>query len=240
MIFRTNLALALALMPTTLLAAPTKTVEAIIVDIAARGLPAAVVHALEDGKCDLDSVQMPIAPTPLPPPSSGLKLSHVAVGRGTQNYSCTPNSPASTPVAVGATASLFNATCSAVRAPAVLADVTKHALEFAVPTSEVAQRLLSGHHEFNESGSPFFTLGSDATRWGWVNCKKNGTSNAPDDAAKGPNGLGSVPWLKLSGVDGDYKEIYRLNTAGGVAPKTCGSIQGNFTVEYAAEYWFFK
>ena len=52
--------------------------------------------------------------------------------------------------------------------------------------------------------------------------------------------MGSVLWLKLDGTDGDYKSVYRLNTAGGVAPKTCDGITGDFTVPYAAEYWFWK
>ncbi|CRK36479.1 hypothetical protein BN1708_020001, partial [Verticillium longisporum] len=38
--------------------------------------------------CDLSQARMPIAPEPLPPVSEGLTLKHVAVGRGTQNYTC--------------------------------------------------------------------------------------------------------------------------------------------------------
>lgn len=240
MIFRTSLALALAFAPSAIIAAPTKTVEGNVLDIAARSLPPAVIKAIEDGNCDLDNVKLPAAPTALPPPSAGLYLSHVAIGRGTQNYTCASAAPSSTPVQVGAKAILFNATCSASRAPAVLADVTKHALEYAIPTTELANKMMSGHHEFNTAGVPFFSLDTVNANWGFVNCKKNGTSAAPADAALGTNKLGSVPWLKLTGTEGDYKEIYRVNTAGGVAPKTCEGISGDFTVEYAAEYWFYK
>lgn len=181
-----------------------------------------------------------IAATPLPTPGQGLRLAHVAVGRGTQNYTCTTSSPTETPSAVGAVAKLFNATCSAVRAPAVLADVTTLALSHPVPDNEIAQHLLSGHHEFTDKGVPLFDLNTDLNKWGYIQAKKNGTSNAPATASKGSNGLGSVPWLKLINVEGDYQEVYRLNTAGGVAPKTCEGIQGNFQVEYSAEYWFWK
>jgi hypothetical protein len=60
----------------------------------------------------------------------------------------------------------------------------------------------------------------------------------------GPGGLGngSVPWLYLQYLDGTtngLKAVYRLNTAGGSPPKTCESMPAVFTVQYAAEYWFF-
>jgi hypothetical protein len=180
------------------------------------------------------------APTPLPSPAAGLRLAHVAVGRGTQNYTCKTDSPTETPVAVGAVAKLFNATCSAVRAPAVLADVTSLALQYPIPDNEIAQHMLSGHHEFTAQGNPRFDLNTDLNKWGYMEAKKNGSSNAPSTANKGTNGLGSVTWLKLTALAGDYKEVYRLNTAGGVAPKTCEGIKGDFQVQYSAEYWLWK
>jgi hypothetical protein len=175
----------------------------------------------------------------LPLPGTGFSIRHVAVGRGVQNYTCSSSAATEKPVANGAIAALFNATCSAVRAPTVLADVTTMALNYAVPTSEIAQHLLSGHHEFNKDGAPFFLLDTDLHKYGFIQAAKNGSSDAPATASKGTNGLGSVPWLKLTGTAGQFKEVYRINTAGGVAPKTCEGIQGSFSVPYAAEYWFY-
>ncbi|KAI4145879.1 MAG: hypothetical protein L6R39_003658, partial [Caloplaca ligustica] len=63
----------------------------------------------------------------------------------------------------------------------------------------------------------------------------------------GQDGSKSVPWLKLSsgnapeGLASDQspvKEVFRINTAGGSAPKTCDAMPASFQVEYAAEYWF--
>jgi plasmid maintenance system killer protein len=136
-------------------------------------------------------------------------------------------------------ASLFNATCDGVRAPAVLASVTKIALGYAIPDSKLAENRLSGHHEFTEKGLPFFKLQTDKVNFGSVLVNVTSKMVAPQDASTGPNDLGSVPWLKLVNLEGDYKEVYRINTAGGVAPKTCEGIQGNFDVQYAAEYWFY-
>lgn len=137
-------------------------------------------------------------------------------------------------------ASLFNATCNAVRAPAVLANVTALALNYEIPTSEIAETLLSGHHEFTDKGVPLFKLVTESVNYGMVYGKVIANSTAPTTASKGTNDLGSVLWLKLNGIDGDYKEVYRINTAGGAAPKTCEGINGEFTVPYAAEYWFWK
>lgn len=260
MIFTNTITLILALVPATVFAAPTKTVRSMTDLLDRRDLSASILKVIENGNCDLSLAKMPTgkfsnssrfdekhqltyhlaAPTPLPAPGAGYTLSHVAIGRGTQNYTCKSNSASETPVANGAIATLFNATCSVVRAPSVLNDITVHALDLPIPTSETALRLTSGHHEFTVANAPFFNLNTDAHKYGTIIAKKNATSDPPSTASKGVNGLGSVSWLKLTAVEGDFKEVYRLNTAGGVAPKTCQGQNADFTIEYAAEYWFFK
>jgi hypothetical protein len=162
------------------------------------------------------------------------------MGVGTQNYTCATAAPTETPVQLGAKAQLYNVTCQAVRAPGVLSDIPAFALDHGIPTVDVAQRLVSGHHEFTAAGVPLFVLDTDLHKYGYVQAKKNGTSNAPANAPKGENGLGSVAWLKLTAVEGDYKEVYRVSTAGGAAPKTCEGIQGNFQVHYSTLYYFWK
>lgn len=137
-------------------------------------------------------------------------------------------------------ATLFNATCDSVNSPAVVADVTKIALLYSIPTSAFADSRLSGHHEFTEKKVPLFKLQTETVDYGYVQATADVVkSSAPADADKGSNGLGSVPWLKLNAVEGDYKEVYRVHTAGGVAPKTCEGIDGGFVVDYAAQYWFY-
>jgi hypothetical protein len=256
MLFSNTLALLMAVAPATLFAAPTPTSNSLSNVLAARAIPAQALKALQDSVCDLSSVKMPIgmssplfirnsfltlftAPTPLPVPGAGYTLRHVAIGRGVQNYTCSSAAATEKPTAIGAIATLFNGTCTAVRAPSVLADVTTMALDYAIPTSEIAQQLLSGHHEFTKDGAPLFLLDTELHKYGFVQAAKNASSNAPDTASKGTNLLGSVPWLKLTGTAGQYKEVYRLNTAGGVAPKTCEGIYGPISVPYAAEYWFY-
>jgi hypothetical protein len=111
-------------------------------------------------------------------------------------------------------------------------DISRIALTLDPSTT---QGPVSGHHFFSAGGSPVFK-----TDFGWMQAKAAANSTAPTSSDKGKNGLGSVPWLKLTGTAGDFKEVYRLNTAGGVAPKTCEGLDGTFEVQYAALYWFYK
>jgi hypothetical protein len=209
--------------------------------------------------CDLSKVQLPVgksnssyscfeprltcfvAPTPLPPPSAGTTLRHIAIGRGTQNYTCASSSADVVPVAYGAKATLFNATCDSARLnDKVMADVTNLALNYAIPAGLVATQRTSGHHYFTSDKVPMFDLRTPESNYGYVQAKPDTVkSAAPKDAALGPNQMGSVAWLKLNSVEGDYKDVFRVHTAGGNPPKTCAGIEGSFTVEYSAQYWFY-
>jgi len=213
-------------------------------------------QALASATCNLAAAQMPVgkfsdpfcnmqppidtrpAPTPLPSPASGLVLTHVAIGRGTQNYTCANNSAQATPAPVGALASLFNATCLAAPFPQLLNTMPGIALEFPVPDSSdpnsPANIFLSGHHYFSDLTTAVFNLNTTLHDWGSVACKKNSSSSAPNPSM-------DVPWLKLTSKSASgctISEVYRLNTAGGLPPATCAGQQSNIQVQYSAEYWF--
>lgn len=181
------------------------------------------------------------APTPLPSVGAGYTLRHIAIGRGTQNYTCASSTANDIPVANGAQATLFNVTCDAARLNVqVLSDVTRIALNYAVPTVPEAEKRKSGIHEFTEKKIPLFNLKTDNANYGYVQATPDTVrSAAPKEASKGVNGFGSVPWLKLNAVEGNYKEVYRVNTAGGMAPKTCDGQASSIKIDYSAEYWFY-
>ena len=176
-------------------------------------------------------------------------LSHVAIGRGTQNYSCTDSSPQTTPAAIGAVASLFNASCVAATYPELLGLMTNIALNYPIPESDnnlsPAVQMLSGHHFFADTTTPVFNLDTDLHTWGIMMGKKLNQTTAPLSAIKGVNndGNGAVAWLKLVAknatdtADSGFKEVYRVNTAGGSPPETCENMPQTFEVQYAAEYW---
>jgi hypothetical protein len=127
------------------------------------------------------------------------------------------------------------------------------ALQFPVPSPPAPSLApsnidLSGHHYFATNTTPVFNLDAseDPTQQlGNVVGHKVANSTAPASATDGENGLGNgaVAWLYLSATNatlGDVRAVYRVNTAGGSPPKTCESSDAVFSVQYAAEYWFYS
>ncbi|KXL47300.1 hypothetical protein M433DRAFT_152902 [Acidomyces richmondensis BFW] len=200
--------------------------------------------------CDLASAAMPTAPTPLSAPAPGLSLYHVAIGRGTQNYTCDPSNATATPVAIGALATLYNVTCVAADSPDLLAELPGIALGLADPTitddnmESPTYEYMTGHQYFIDPTTPYFNMDTDLYQYGSGPFKKLNSSDAPADAIKGQNnqGNGAVAWLKLGARDPDgqiFQEVYRVNTAGGNPPDTCMGMAASFEVQYSAEYWFY-
>ena len=181
----------------------------------------------------------------LPPPSPGLSLKHIAVGRGTQNYTCDAGNATAAPVANGAVATLFNASCIAATYPDLAKILSKVSMQFDLTPLEATAKLgpanlvISGTHFFTNGTTPFFDLDTSPIKIGEAPCAKNSSIPAPVDAPMGQQGEPAVPWLKLltiSGATGSLQEVYRVETAGGSAPKTCEDQPAAFEVQYAAQY----
>ncbi|AEO63256.1 uncharacterized protein THITE_2108246 [Thermothielavioides terrestris NRRL 8126] len=193
--------------------------------------------------CDLSQAVLPSSS--LPPPSPGVRLKHIAIGRGTQNYTCSTGNPSDAPKAIGALATLFNASCLATTDLDLASALARAALRFDLTQSQTAQKLVpsdlavSGRHFFLGDGTPFFDLDVSPTwQLGELPCAKNGSAPAPADAPKGLNGEPAVPWLKLTakqGATGGLQEVYRVKTVGGSAPATCEGMAASFEVQY----WFY-
>ncbi|KAK5128764.1 hypothetical protein LTR85_000097 [Meristemomyces frigidus] len=199
--------------------------------------------------CDLSQAVLPTAPTPLPAPAAGLSLSHVAIGRGTQNYTCDLTNSTAVPVAIGAVATLFNVSCVAADSPDLLAKLPGIALDLPVPTTDnedsAAYQDMSGHHYFLDASTPFFNMDTSLHSYGTGAFKKTNTSSAPSDAPLGQYGVGngSVAWLKLDAKTSDgqiFQEVFRTLTAGGNPSKTCTGMPAAFEVQYAAAYFLFE
>ncbi|KAH8652500.1 hypothetical protein BX600DRAFT_553870 [Xylariales sp. PMI_506] len=197
--------------------------------------------------CDLSKAVMAQAPTPLPSPSAGLTLKHVAVGRGTQNYTCDIHNATAAPVQIGAKATLFNASCVVSSYPDLASMIVKLALQFNLTEAEASlgptNLAISGQHFFLNSTTPFFDMDRPTLDIGEAPCTKTNATAAPAGSPKGPDGSAAVPWLKLKtnvGATGDLQEVYRIETAGGSAPATCAGMPAAFEVQYAAQYWFWE
>lgn len=177
--------------------------------------------------------------------TEGLFLRHVAVGRGTQNYTCDTSNATAIPVAAGAVATLYNSSCLVSTFPDLASKMPEVSLQFNLSDAEQqvlspSNLAISGHHFFSNSTTPDFDLSSEGLSLGQAPCQKVASVPAPVRATKGQGnvGYGTVPWLKLStrdGATGGLKEVYRVNTAGGSPPPTCAGQPAAFEVQYATE-----
>jgi len=188
----------------------------------------------------------PAAPNNLPPPAEGFVLKHVAIGRGTQNYTCDTANATAVPAAAGALATLFNASCVASTYPDLAKLLPRVAMRFNLTSPELPRMApsnlaISGRHWFTTLTTPFFDLDTPAQRLGAAGCAKNASQPAPADAQRGQRGEPAVPWLKLTtkpGATGNLQEVYRVETVGGSAPASCKGMPATFEVQYSAQYVF--
>ena len=188
------------------------------------------------------------APTPLPPPSEGLSVSQVVLGRGTQNYTCASATSADKPEAIGAVATLYNVSCIAADFPFLLDVMTRISVNYPLPSTERgiarSNKHVGGNHFFRES-TPIFDLNTAARELGVVAVAKVDATPAPEKAVPGQYGAGygAVSWLKLEAAsdtdENDWQEVYRVRTAGGQPPATCEGQPAELQIEYSAQYWFY-
>ncbi|KAL2869387.1 uncharacterized protein BJX67DRAFT_379404 [Aspergillus lucknowensis] len=194
--------------------------------------------------CDRSSITLPSFASGLPAPTGQHPL-YVALGRGTQNYTCATSTADSEPEAIGAVARLYNATCSAANFPDLMELLPAIAYRMNLPANEYdpfppTNMNLIGHHFF-EGKVPVFDLDTTPSRQlGVAKVKKDADLDAPESAVQGGNG--AVAWLYLSATDGTvgrFSSVYRVDTAGGGAPKTCEGMPESFAVQYAANYYIY-
>ncbi|KAK5163472.1 uncharacterized protein LTR77_010654 [Saxophila tyrrhenica] len=208
---------------------------------------------LQAGSCDMaaavQNMNLAAADPPLPPPHPSLSLFQVVVGRGTQNYTCDLSNSTAVPIPVGALATLFDISCVAATAKELLPALSIVALDLPVPDSDDTDspimQDMSGHHYFLDDTTPFFNMDTELHQYGMGALQKANASDAPNDAYAGPGGTGNgaVQWLKLDvkpAAQDSWKQVYRLDTAGGVPPETCEEATPTIEVPYAAVYWLFK
>ncbi|OLN97425.1 hypothetical protein CCHL11_01193 [Colletotrichum chlorophyti] len=200
--------------------------------------------------CDLSTAKLPdLAIEGLGKPRDGLSLLHIAVGRGTQNYTCDTSNATAVPVATGAIATLFNASCVGSVYPDLLEKLPVVAMDFNLTKDESKRRMgpsnlaISGHHLFTGAGVPLFKLETEGQQLGDAYCAKNASMPAPATAQTGQHGEAAVAWLRLRTVEpttGGVQEVYRIHTVGGSPPASCVDQPAAFEIEYATQYWFYS
>ncbi|KAI5844282.1 hypothetical protein BZA05DRAFT_438916 [Tricharina praecox] len=200
--------------------------------------------------CSLDRAVMPTiqqdgyaelsSPSPRTP-------KRVVLGKGTQNYTCSTSTASVAPAAYGAYALLYDASCLAQNFPAVLHSMPAMLLAMEEKKIRALLGLCSimgdkkvevGLHYFTDATTPVFEFTKSGSSDIFVGKKTEGVP-APSAAPQGDHG--AVDWLRLSAIEGTrgFSDVYRVNTAGGMAPRTCEGMPAKFEIPYATEYWFF-
>jgi hypothetical protein len=182
----------------------------------------------------------------LPAPAGNLTLRHITVGHGIQNYTCA--SANSTPVAIGAVATLYDITALALLDPNTATSIPNIAAYLPLTSALIPSMPLTIHslgsfpilgaHYFLANGTPTFDL---FTVREILFSKKVADIKAPSNALTGPAETGAVDWLALTSIEGSVglTEVFRVATAGGNPPASCAGQQGVVSVPYSAAYHFY-
>lgn len=174
------------------------------------------------GNCSLSSTVVPLNGTTikLPQPSTGLNLKYIALGRGTQNYTCENSTSSAVPVSVGAVATLFDASCIASKSltllhemATIIGDTPTGSLAFLAELlshTTNSSDLIFGEHYFNAAGYPVLDLRLSGTH-DWVVATKNASVDAPQISS---STCQNVAWLELDkkswGCSGNGIEVRNI------------------------------
>ncbi|KAI0573218.1 DUF3455 domain-containing protein [Pyrenophora tritici-repentis] len=185
------------------------------------------------------------------------QLKYVALGLGTQNYTCEIGNESATPGTTGAMATLYdigsplseNLLTAKWKIPvisgvALLLSTHPKVLENYL-RMEGYDRVI-GHHFFgsyNRTNTPIFAFDQlPQSPYPIAQVRKVDETDPPGSAYAGLQQEGAVPWLHLTDTGfsvGGIDTVYRLETAGGKSPINCKGERGTFEVKYAAQYWVF-
>jgi hypothetical protein len=189
-----------------------------------------------------------LPPCALPPPN-GTVLKYVALGLGTQNYTCATPQSTAVPAANGAIAQLYDVGWFLEMNQAMIPSLPPLALGMysmsngSLNLPYILRFPVLGRHFFNAALQPTFDLYTVNAQ---LLAKKVSGIPAPAGASAGPDGSGAVDWLYLvdnsngnGATFGGINSVYRIETAGGKSPPTCANSPASFEVVYATEYWFY-
>jgi hypothetical protein len=210
-----------------------------------------------------------IMPKSTLPAPDGLQLKFVGLGIGTQNYTCVDGQPEAAPGTTGAVGKSYLSLLpnpALTTYPAKLYDLgtrlnndgfaklkisTLSALALGFyKTPKLLDAFLKiqgyervlGDHYFT-GPTPTFSLNKiPANPFPLAFVKRGAFADAPKTACPGTQNEGAVQWLQLTDAgnsQGGINTVYRIETAGGKAPKTCAGKAAHFEMPYAAQYWVF-
>ncbi|OAX36774.1 hypothetical protein K503DRAFT_772207 [Rhizopogon vinicolor AM-OR11-026] len=199
--------------------------------------------------CDLSNarLQVPSNQTQLVAPTYA--PSYIALGVGTQNYTC--NTSSSAYILYGAVAELFDTSClygtpAFDSAPTVVYDAWSAAYDLVTPQELITtlgllpNPTVLGQHYYvpNPVGtglSPKWDFTSSGATAGNPNAYVIGVKVGDLPSSNSSN----IDNLMINGIEGELAtEIFRVESNGGQPPSQCSD--ANITVKYTAQYWFFN
>ncbi|KAF5368933.1 hypothetical protein D9758_002912 [Tetrapyrgos nigripes] len=211
---------------------------------------ASMALAVPTRSCDVSSAMVDVpANSALPPPTH--QVSFLALGVGTQNYTCTSAGNYTT---AGALAELFDISC--LYGTEYLSKLPSAALQLwekvpvstnaltaikSLPLPRPAASSILGQHYFVTNP---VTGSGISPKWDFTSAAFAGNSDAFVIAARAagvpaPTGSSDVDWLLLTNVKGSLAdEVYRTDTRSGQPPASCTPGSAPITVKYTALYWF--
>jgi hypothetical protein len=191
---------------------------------------------------DISSAKLvlPAGQTNLTAPTA--PASYIALGVGTQNYTC---SAAGTYASAGAVAEVFDISC--LYGTPLFDQIADKAIQIwkSAPASVTVEKIIEYIPDVSVVlGQHYFVPNAGATSPKW-DFTSSGNSDAFVLGAKvggltAPTGKQDVDWLQLKNNGGGLADaIYRTDTKEGQPPASCAPGSGPITVKYVSKYWLF-
>ncbi|CAE6462507.1 unnamed protein product [Rhizoctonia solani] len=198
--------------------------------------------------CDVSSAELDLPDVKGISIPAGVKPEYIALGIGTQNYTCTK---AGNYTSAGAVAALIDISCLYESDPKLFENVQDYAYNLfpmygnSMPTWHKIEAII-GHYP-HILGDHYFIPkdGAIAPKFDFRSSQKENDNAFTVDKKVGgipsPEGSHNVDWLHLENTAGSLsKYTFRVDTQGGQPPKSCHKEGHTITVPYATKYWYFK
>ncbi|KAF8814991.1 hypothetical protein BYT27DRAFT_7156279 [Phlegmacium glaucopus] len=191
-------------------------------------------------------IKIPTLPPPLTPPT--LKLAFVALGVGTQNYTC---GSTGTFTNVGALAEIFDISGFANTAIFdLIPDLAIAAWKAAPPSISIAEVISTLHMDRTPEilGQHYFVpspINGQGLNPKWDFTSQGALAGNPNafvvaakvDQADAPTGSQDIAWLSLKNITGELaQQIYRIDTRLGQPPANCNPGSPEIEVKYVSQY----